>query len=220
MQRIPEPELMNHPEQAKAYAEADFSEANKLFLQLFQRYFPDAEPLKVLDLGCGPGDITVAFARTFSRSRIWGVDGAEAMLKFARQKTMDDSNLSGRIRWLRARIPADIGIHGFDGVISNSLLHHLQDPGILWQSIRQYGQAGAAVLVMDLFRPANVDAAQALVDQYACDAPAVLQRDFFNSLCAAYRPGEIEEQLERAGLENLAVEIVSDRHVAVHGLLK
>ena len=34
MDRTPEPELMDDEEQAKAYAEADFSEANSLFVAL------------------------------------------------------------------------------------------------------------------------------------------------------------------------------------------
>ncbi len=220
MQRIPEPELMNDPGQAKAYAEADFSEANILFLRLFQQYFPGIQPLKILDLGCGPGDITVAFAKCFPGSRIWGVDGAEAMLEFARQKTRNDPNLGRRVCWLQARIPADIGGGDFDGLISNSLLHHLDNPSVLWRAILEYGRSGAAVLVMDLFRPDNHQTAKTLVEQYAADAPAVLQRDFLNSLCAAYSPQEIEQQLEQAGLDGLTVEIVSDRHVAVHGVLK
>ena len=36
MRRIPEPELMDDAEQAKAYAEADFSEPNQRFLELFR----------------------------------------------------------------------------------------------------------------------------------------------------------------------------------------
>ena len=40
MQRIPEPEeLMNDITQAKAYAQADFSEANQLFVELLEERF-------------------------------------------------------------------------------------------------------------------------------------------------------------------------------------
>ena len=45
----------------------------------------------------------------------------------------------------------------------------------------------------------------------------MLRRDFRNSLFAAYTVDEVEEQLQAAGLDNLAVQMVSDRHLAVFG---
>ena len=69
MQRIPEPEeLMNDSTQAKAYAGADFSEANQLFVELLERLAmagPQALGLqgRMLDLGCGPADIPLMLAR-------------------------------------------------------------------------------------------------------------------------------------------------------------
>ena len=48
--------------------------------------------------------------------------------------------------------------------------------------------------------------------RYSRDEPEVLRRDFYNSLLAAYRPEEVREQLDRAGLKRLRVEAVSDRH--------
>ncbi len=52
----------------------------------------------------------------------------------------------------------------------------------------------------------------------AGEEPEVLRTDFFNSLLAAYRPSEVEEQLERAGLDPLSLEVVSDRHFIVWGV--
>jgi len=54
-----------------------------------------------------------------------------------------------------------------------------------------------------------------------CPAPKreapVLKEDFYNSLLAAFEPGEIEAQLREAGLGALQIEQVSDRHLAVWG---
>ena len=72
---------------------------------------------------------------------------------------------------------------------------------------------------MDLMRPASRAAASQLVEEYARDEPELLQRDFFNSLLAAYRPREVRLQLEHSGLAELQVEIVSDRHFVVFGHL-
>ena len=53
MKRIPEPELMDEVEQARAYAAADFSEPHQAFVKHFRQRFADYDPKQVLDLGCG-----------------------------------------------------------------------------------------------------------------------------------------------------------------------
>jgi hypothetical protein len=58
------------------------------------------------------------------------------------------------------------------------------------------------------------------VDQYAPDEPDVLRRDFYNSLCAAFTPGEIADQLDAAGLDGYAVEPVTDRHLVITGRVR
>ena len=63
MQRIPEPELMDEAEQARAYAQADFAEPNQRFVDCFEAEFPELQQGAVLDLGCGPGDIVLRLAR-------------------------------------------------------------------------------------------------------------------------------------------------------------
>ena len=97
-------------------------------------------------------------------------------------------------------------------MISNSLLHHLAEPTVLWQAIVQTARPEAPVLVMDLLRPISREAALALVEQYAADAPPLLARDFLNSLLAAYRPEEVRRQLDAGGFLRLEVDVVSDRH--------
>ena len=78
-------------------------------------------------------------------------------------------------------------------------------------------EAGAHVVVMDLARPASETAVDSLVETYALNEPDVLRRDFRNSLFAAYTVDEVEQQLQAAGLDTLAVQMVSDRHLAVTG---
>ena len=41
---------------------------------------------------------------------------------------------------------------------------------------------------------------------------------FRNSLFAAFEPQEVVAQIEEAGLSGLEVGVVSDRHLAVHGV--
>lgn len=217
MKRVPEPELMDEADQARAYAEADFSEPNQLFVDAFLARFPDFDGRSVLDLGCGPADICIRLARVLPHAQVVGVDGAPAMLDLARS-AVESAGLAGRVELVEARIGAGSTLDGeFDAVVSNSLLHHLSDPSALWGAVGRHGAVGAAVLVMDLMRPASPQAAQAIVDEYSGDEPEVLRRDFYNSLCAAYRLDEVREQLRGAGLDALSCEAVSDRHLLVWG---
>lgn len=219
MQRIPEPELMTEPEQARAYAEADFSEPHDHFVALFQERFGNRLQGEVLDLGCGPGDICRRFACAFTHCDVTGVDGSQAMLDAGCGQ--NKVNLVGdRVQLRYGLLPdTDLPNHHYDTVISNSLLHHLQEPQILWQSIVRFGKPGCPVLVMDLMRPSDHETAHAMVSEYAGNEPEILKQDFFNSLLAAYTPEEVEAQLHEAGLDQLKVEVVSDRHLLVSGRL-
>ncbi|MFU8877504.1 MAG: class I SAM-dependent methyltransferase, partial [Wenzhouxiangellaceae bacterium] len=127
--------------------------------------------------------------------------------------------LTDRIELHRARLPEHgLTPHSFDAVVSNSLLHHLPDPTILWHSIRELARPGAWVQVMDLARPDNADTVARLVDLYAAGEPDLLRRDFSNSLHAAWRVEEINDQLAEAGLR-LQCRQISDRHWQVAGFL-
>jgi SAM-dependent methyltransferase len=219
MQRIPEPEeLMADVDQALAYAEADFQEANRLFVELLEREAGQTLAGHCLDLGCGPADIPIDLLQRHPGLQVDAVDGSPAMLAQAERKLRAASVLGDRIELLCDCLPsAALPPAAYDAVISNSLLHHLADPMSLWRTARQCARPGAVVVVMDLVRPASVEAVDELVEQYAAGAPPVLREDFRNSLFAAYRLDEVEQQLAAAGLADLRVAQVSDRHLAVSG---
>ncbi|MEN8259416.1 MAG: class I SAM-dependent methyltransferase [Pseudomonadota bacterium] len=218
MRRVLEPELMEDEMQVSAYAQADFEEPNSCFIELFEKRFgPDIRG-HVLDLGCGPGDIVFRFAEKYPAVHVHGVDGSKAMLDFARRHL--PPALEGRVDFIQGRLPHEaLPRTRYDAVISNSLLHHLPDPAVLWKSIKRYTVKNGAVLVMDLRRPTTQTAAAALVETHAANEPSILQRDFYNSLLAAFEPEEIETQLEDAGLSTLSIEEMGDRHVVVSGTL-
>lgn len=219
MERVAEPELMDEAAQARAYAEADFSAPHDRFIELFREQLPSLKPQDcVLDLGCGPGDVTRRYARAFPACTLHGVDGAAAMLQLAEEQQLG-SDLQERIRYIHGYLPgATLPQARYATIISNSLLHHLADPMVLWHSVLRLGAPGAAIFVMDLMRPDSRTAAEAMVTQYAAGEPEVLRHDFFHSLLAAYTVDEVRAQLRAAGLD-LAVKAVSDRHLIVSGYL-
>tara|TARA_B100000029_G_scaffold71252_1_gene63176 strand:- start:1027 stop:1686 length:660 start_codon:yes stop_codon:yes gene_type:complete len=219
MNRIPEPEIMDGLDQSLAYANADFEEVNTSIIERFMTCFPEAVQGDMVDLGCGPGDIPIRFCRQFDGLEIVAIDGSSAMIGLA-EEALEESGVADRVRFVTGYIPDDLPPgRTFDAIFSNSLLHHLHDPSVIWKSVRALGSPGTAVFVMDLMRPDSREAAAELVETYSADEPEVLKVDFFNSLLAAFRPEEVEEQLERAGLSQLQCQVISDRHLLVTGRL-
>ena len=220
MKRIPEPELMLNPAQANAYARADFAQPHQQIADQFGDTFPNLKLNgAVLDLGCGPADLLIRFARAWPAARFHGIDGSPAMLAEG-QRAIADAGLSGQISLYERVLPArQLPLPTCQAVLSNSLLHHLHDPGVLWQTIKEFAAPGAAIYITDLRRPDTVEQAQTLVDTYSGDEPAVLKQDFYLSLLAAFTPAEVRQQLKAAGLENLELAVTSDRHLRVSGYL-
>lgn len=216
MKRTPEPELMETMEQAEAYDQADFSAAHGRRVELFRERYGRELAGAVLDIGCGSGDILERFAKKFPKASFVGIDGSEPMLELSRRR-MAKAGLSKRMSFLRAFIPSDdVPKQDYSVIMSHSLLHHLHEPSVLWNTVKQLAGKGTFIFVADLRRPPSEAEASRIVDEISANEPEVLKRDFHNSLCAAFTADEIRAQLQAAGLR-LKVEEVGDIHVLVYG---
>ena len=210
---------MDEPAQARAYAEADFSEPNQLFTDAVVARLQSQTVGSMIDLGCGPGDICLRLAHALPGWHITALDAGPNMLALARQ-AIDSAGLAARIRLLHARLPDDCPEQAFDAVVSNSLLHHLPDPMSLWTSAVRLARPGAYVQIMDLHRPDSEARARWMVDIHAADAPPVLREDFYNSLRAAWTIEEVRTQFESAGLGHLHLTRPTERHWMASGFVQ
>ena len=218
MKRTLEPELMDDPEQARAYAWADFEKENQGFVDRFREYFPGFTEGHILDLGCGPGDIPVRFARALPASRITGVDASEPMIGLA-GVAVKQAGLADRITFRCERFQGVSLVEPVDAAVSNSLLHHVPNPLQFWYRLRQLVKPGSPVLVMDLLRPDSPEEAQVIVDRYAAKEPEILRRDFYRSLLASFTEDEVAAQLAEMNLSRLIIDVVDDRHWVVSGII-
>ena len=92
-------------------------------------------------------------------------------------------------------------------------------PFQFWYKLKHLVTPGSFVLVMDLLRPESAEAAEAIVSQYAGGEPPILQRDFYNSLLAAFTEDEIAAQLAEMNLSRLLIDVPDDRHWVVGGII-
>ena len=79
---------------------------------------PVAEPGRVADLGCGPGNSTALLAQRWPDARVEGIDNSEAMLTEARASGV-------KADWTLADIASWSPPEAFDVIFSNATLHWL-----------------------------------------------------------------------------------------------
>ena len=222
MQRIPEPELMTTQEQVDAYADADFSSGDSRTVALVEQLLDETGPLPkdplIVDLGCGPGNITIRLAEFLPNAQVIGIDGSEPMLAVAKQRSIRTSN---NLKFIRLQLhDIEVELKDLaDLVVSNSLLHHLKKPDLLWSVTQSIAKPGCRVLHRDLRRPTSLAEVHRLQQQHLPIAPSVLIQDFTASLVAAYTTDEVNQQLRRAEMNRAKARSEDDRYLVVSGLV-
>ena len=231
MDRILEPELMEGHDQVKAYSEADFFKTDEEMFRRLQGFissigFEISKQSLIVDLGCGPGNITEKLALHWPFANVMGIDGSAEMLKVAlkRKEKLEKYFQFSSFSYLQKDLslfssgksaldkPADV-------LISNSVLHHIHEPNNFWCAIRNLGKQGSVVFHRDLRRPSTLDEAIEIKEKYQDNAPPVLDKDYLASLLASFTVDEVSSQLAEAGLCQLKVFEVDDRYLEVVGVL-
>ena len=220
--RIPEPEVMNEPLQVDAYAAADFSGTDQAMVERISMLLQSsgasfAAQARLLDLGCGPGNITARLAKRWPSCSVLGLDAAERMIAVADDRRRAAGLSRERLRYGQALLPIHRADQPADLIVSNSLLHHLHDPQQLWSSLIPLASPHCLVLHRDLRRPDSEASIDRLCQCHVADAPLVLQRDYRASLHASFTLEEVKSQLQYAGLGYLKVVGVEDRYLEVSG---
>lgn len=216
MIRIPEPELMEDLIQVESYAKADFETAHSFLIRKFQDRLPQRfAPESILDLGCGPGDMSSRLYSQFPMANFTFLDGSEFMIDLCKKRieTMVPKKRNNKIDFKKELIQDFVPESPYDLVFSNSLLHHLQDPFEFWAAVQRSIHQDSFIFISDLMRPDSFFSASQLTKRYANEEFEILKKDFYNSLLAAYRIEEVKEMLEIVRLDTkMNLEPISDRH--------
>ena len=205
------PELMDQPElDAATHAHALsglarvnwFSRSAAIFWPALRQLAREQQPqpLRVLDVACGGGDVTVSLAKRARRAgvaiQMAGCDKSDTALQIAHRRATEANESVEFFRHdvLRQPVPAR-----FEVVMCSLFLHHLDETDAVAVLRSMVAAAGRAVLINDLIRSRSGYL-------LACFGARLLTRshvvhvDGPLSVAGAFTPSEAMQLCEQAGL--------------------
>jgi len=229
MERIPEPELMKKKEQVNSYDEADFSEGelnliNQINHYLLKKNISLSEKDLIVDLGCGPGNISQKLALKWPNTEVIGIDGSKEMIVRAEHNKKISTNQKN-LKNLRY-ICSDIKDMKLDNplikkkitlLVSNSLIHHINNLEDFFNTIRSLSSNITVNFHKDLKRPLDEKSALELKEQCSTKYNEILTNDYYASLRASYTFKELRNYTLENDLSSLDVFEDGDDYLIVYG---
>lgn len=213
MNRIVEQEVMDTAEAAEAYDAMEHGEVDNAFVERVLAL--GAKNGHFLDVGTGPAQIPILLAQRCPEIRITAIDLSKEMLNIAKRH-IAAAALTARITLEHVDAKAlPYPDNTFDGLISNSIVHHIHDSLRALQEMSRVVKPGGLVLIRDLVRPETPEAAQAFVDTYAAEDTPYQQKLYYDSFLAAFTIAEVNEMLAQMDLQGAVVTQSTDRHWSV-----
>ncbi len=92
---------------------------------------------RILDVGCGAGDVAIEIARSLPGSRVTGVELSEPLLAMA-ESSARQSGLTDRLGWQKADVGSlPFADDSFDAVVCVYMLHHVEHPVAMLNEIER-----------------------------------------------------------------------------------
>ena len=229
MERIPEPELMEKKEQVISYDEADFSEGEVTLIKQINHYLLRnnislGKKDLIVDLGCGPGNISEKLAIKWPNTEVVGIDGSREMILRAefKKKISDNQKKLKNLRYICSDIK-DIKSNNFlfkkkiSLLVSNSLIHHITHLEDFFNTIRSLSSNITVNFHKDLKRPLDEESALDLKAQCSKKYNEILTNDYYASLKASYTFKELKDFTLENNLSSLDVFEDGDKYLIVYG---
>lgn len=213
MKRILEPEVMDTVEAAEAYDAMEHGEVDEAFVNRVIEL--GASNGHFLDVGTGPAQIPILFAKRCPNVKITAIDLSKEMLKIAEQHVRN-SALTNQIKLEHIdakELPYPDNC--FDGLISNSIVHHIHDALTALKEMGRVVKPNGVILIRDLIRPETLTEVQNFMDIYASDDTPYQQKLYYDSFLAAFTIAEVKDMIKQTGMPRAGVVQSTDRHWSI-----
>ncbi|MDA9746398.1 class I SAM-dependent methyltransferase [Prochlorococcus sp. AH-736-K20] len=229
MERIPEPELMEEKDQVISYDQADFSEGevnliNQINHYLLRKNICLGEKDLIVDLGCGPGNISEKLAIKWPNTEVVGIDGSKEMIlraEYNKNISINKKKIKN-LRYICSDIK-DIKPNNFlhnksiSLLVSNSLIHHITSLEDFFNTIRRLSSNITVNFHKDLKRPLDEKSALELKAKCSTKYNDILTNDYYASLKASYTFKELKSFTLENNLYSLDVLEDGDEYLIVYG---
>ena len=231
MRREAESELMNARDQVMAYAEGDFSIGEESFIGFISEFLRkkginlSSDDL-IVDIGCGPGNITERLSLKWPEAKVLGIDGSKEMILKAEanknRNNLKSKLLKNKLQYHCADIKklrlSDItSKERINLLVSNSLIHHISNINDFFSSIESLSSGDTINFHKDLRRPNNKKIALDLKKECSKKYSDILANDFYASLKASYREDELKKIIRERNLNSLDVLKEGNQYLNVYG---
>jgi len=152
--------------------------------RFFERYRPllaldESRPLRILEIGCGPGALAAALHRWYPKAEITAVDRDSAFVDFAKAHISGVDVIEGDA----THLPFADGT--FDVTISNTVSEHIDPAAFYGEQLRVLKRGGVCLVL---------SARKGFVHRAACLKETAEEEDFWNSVT------DTEKVLEKYGV--------------------
>ena len=229
MERIVEPELMEKEEQVISYSKADFSEGEKNLINQINFYLLKNdinlnEKDLIVDLGCGPGNISEKLSIKWPKATVVGIDGSKGMIRKAEfnKKNSLNRNKLKNLRYICADIKnlkiSEISSEkNISLLVSNSLIHHITYLEDFYNCIKRLSTNLTINFHKDLKRPNDEKSALELKAKCSMKYDEILTNDYYASLKASYTFKELKNFILEKKLTSLEVFEEDDQYLVIYG---
>lgn len=182
--------------------------------EMARHFPPSAADLRVLDVGCGPGNSALHFLERRSDLRIVGLDFSAGMLQIARQSARN-ANQTDRTDWAQAdatRLPFPDS--SLDAITGHSVFYMLADRAAFLQESMRVLRPGGRLILLD---PAARPYLQAIFTHWRRPhaALSLLIWHSFSQLHQRFTLAQMADYLTGAGFAH----VLTERAVEGYGIL-
>ena len=229
MERTVEPELMETEDQVNSYDKADFSEGENNFINQINYYLINNnidlhEKELIVDLGCGPGNISEKLSIKWPKSMVVGIDGSKEMIRKAELNKKKSSNLNRlkNLHYICADIKkiklSEISLEqNISLLVSNSLIHHITYLDDFFDCLERLSNDLTVNFHKDLKRPNDEKSALELKEKCSEKYNHILTNDYYASLKASYTLKELKNFIFKNKFSSLEVFEEGDQYLIIYG---
>ena len=211
--RIPEGEaILDQPEFSMEELSESFKKRMweyRQFVKFLIKEFGIKDHAKVLEIGPGPGWITILLAKANPTLKITGLEISEDMIRVANENK-ESEGVSDQIEFILgdAKIMVDLKDNSFDVLISHDSLHHWEQIAEVFNEIHRVLKVNGIFCIKDGRRDIGFPA-KIIFNIAKLFIPKTMSYYWKTSIMAGYTPEELRQILNQTKLKN-RYEIKSD----------